>query len=743
MGTPMSLLPEVTLGDPAAPVPPEIRRERVLDEAALLLVPLLPGDLQGLVRIRRLLESLADAETQPPWVCSAMTRAVALVDEAMLGARPLEAVADELGTLIERVMFDDESVALPPPAAATPPPPAAAAAFALPPEADRDLLPDFVAECFDYLDGAEAALLALEARPDDAESINVVFRAFHTIKGTSAFLGLDPIATLAHHAESFLCPIRDGLAAFSSECADLALGSADAMRALVEQVRIAMDGGAFAMPAGYTALLGSLAAAEARLAGTAPPSPAAPPRLGDILVDAGVVSREEVEEIAAAQGTRLLGDVLVRSGRASEEEVQAALHKQRAGTVLEGGSDSSVRVRTDRLDRLVDLVGELVVAQSMIVQDATVAAERHGALGRKVSHSSKLMRELQDLSMSMRMVPLKALFQKTGRLVRDVARKAGKQVELAAEGEETEIDRTMVDLVTDPLVHMVRNAVDHGLETPAERRAAGKPATGTVRLAAYHSGGSVVLELSDDGRGLDRERLVRKAIERGLIESDKGMSDAEVYNLIFAPGFSTAETVTDLSGRGVGMDVVRRNIEALRGRVDIASAPGRGTTFTIRLPLTLAITEGMLVRVGGERYIVPTVNIHTSFRPQAGALSSVAGRGELVSLHGDVVPVLRLHRIFGVPDAVQCPTRGLLVVIGDVNRRYALLVDELLGQQQFVAKSLGEGLGKIAGVSGGAILGDGHVGLILDPAELISSATRTASAAARADTPYPLAVGHA
>jgi two-component system chemotaxis sensor kinase CheA len=345
------------------------------------------------------------------------------------------------------------------------------------------------------------------------------------------------------------------------------------------------------------------------------------------------------------------------------------------------------------------------------------------------------VRELQDLSMSMRMVPLKPTFQKLARLVRDVAHKNGKLVELVTSGEDTEIDRTMVDVVGDPLVHMVRNAIDHGIEFAAERMANGKPAAGVVRLSAHHAGGNVVVELSDDGRGLNRDKIVAKAIERGLIASDKGMSESDVFNLIFAPGFSTADAITDLSGRGVGMDVVRRNVEALRGRVEITSVPGQGTTFTVRLPLTLAVTDGMLVRVGTERYVVPLTNIHMSFRPEPSMLQTVAGQGEVVTLRGEVMPVLRLHRLLAVPGATTDPTRALLMIVGDGRqRRTALLVDELLGQQQVVAKSLGDGVGQVPGVAGGAILGDGRVGLILDVAELVALAQSAPAGADAART---------
>jgi two-component system chemotaxis sensor kinase CheA len=384
------------------------------------------------------------------------------------------------------------------------------------------------------------------------------------------------------------------------------------------------------------------------------------------------------------------------------------------------GVESTVRVRTDRLDRLVDMVGELVIAQTMISQDEIVKRGGHHDLARKVAHAEKIVRELQDLSMGMRMVPLRSQFQKVARLVRDLAHRNGKLVYFAPEGEDTEIDRNMVDYLGDPLVHMVRNAVDHGIEPPDEREAAGKPRIGTLRIAAYHAGGNVVVQLHDDGRGLNREKIIRKAIAQGIIPSAEGMSDSDVFNLIFAPGFSTAERVTDVSGRGVGMDVVKRNIETLRGRIDIQSEPGKGATFTIRLPLTLAITDGMLVRVGAERYIVPTLAIQLSFRPERSMLATLAGRGEMVMLRGEVLPLVRLHRVFDVGGAVEDPAHALVMIVGDGGERGALLVDELLGQHQVVAKSLGDGVGRVRGLSGGAILGDGRVGLILDVPELIA-----------------------
>lgn len=394
-----------------------------------------------------------------------------------------------------------------------------------------------------------------------------------------------------------------------------------------------------------------------------------------------------------------------------------------------------MRVRTDRLDRLIDMVGELVIAHSMLAADPNNAVQRDPDLARKVGHAGKIVRELQDMSMSLRMVPLRPTFQKLTRIVRDVAKKSDKLIQFVSTGDDTEIDRNMVDVIAEPLIHMVRNAADHGVESTAARIAAGKSATGTVRLAAYHSGGSVVIDLSDDGGGLDRDRILAKAAQKGLIDPNKSLSDSEIYQLIFLPGFSTTENVTDISGRGVGMDVVRRNIEQLKGRIEITSERGKGTVFSIRLPLTLAITDGMIVRVGSERYIIPTVNIAMNFRPEASHVSTVVGRGEVILLRGELIPLFRLHQLFKVKGAVEEPTRGLVVVLRDGVGSCGLLVDELLGQQQVVAKSLGSGIGKVAAVSGGAILGDGRVGLILDPGSLVALAKES-----RSGRPQPEAV---
>jgi two-component system, chemotaxis family, sensor kinase CheA len=621
----------------------------------------------------------------------------------------------------------------------------------LPVDSDASLVSEFVIESYELLEAAEIALLALETEPENIENVNTVFRAFHTVKGSGAYLGLKRLAEFAHHAESLLSRMRDREIQCSGGYANLALRSLDILKEMLTAVEQSSVGKPMHLPAAYGELVTVLKNPEAYgVNGETDAQTSAVEvkkidsegyresdedalRIGEILVASGRISEKQMEAVIAKKGDKLLGQALVDEGLASWDDITEALITQNRKNTMKTASDSSVRVRTDRLDSLIDMVGELVIAQSMLAQDSTVIQGIHHELARKISHAGKIVRELQDLSMGMRMIPLKNTFQKMARLVRDVSKKCGKQVEFVTDGEDTEIDRNMVDFIADPLVHMVRNAVDHGIEKPDNRKANGKSAVGKVKLAAYHAGGDVVVELTDDGAGLDPEKLVAKAIAKNLIESDKGMSENEIFRLIFAPGFSTADTITDVSGRGVGMDVVRRNIEAMRGRIEISSEKGRGSVFTIRLPLTLAITDGMLVRVGSERYIVPTVNIQLSFQPNQKMLSSVAGRGELVSLRGELMPVFRLHELFDVKGALEDPTEGLLMIVADGRRRCALLVDELLGQQQVVTKTLGQGVGKIPGVSGGAILGDGCVGLILDTAEIVALARQNATSRDRKD----------
>ncbi|HTT01940.1 MAG TPA: chemotaxis protein CheA [Steroidobacteraceae bacterium] len=385
-----------------------------------------------------------------------------------------------------------------------------------------------------------------------------------------------------------------------------------------------------------------------------------------------------------------------------------------------GADSGSIRVSVEKIDELMNTVGELVITQSMLRQLGRgiegAAADR---LRSGLAQLERNVRELQESVMRVRMLPISFVFNRFPRMVRDLAQRLDKQIELKMSGEQTELDKTVLEKIGDPLMHLVRNSIDHGIERPALRAAAGKSAAGTVRLHACHRGGNIAVEVSDDGSGLDRERILAKARERGLIGASDAFSDDQVTELIFLPGFSTAAQTTDVSGRGVGLDVVRRNIKELGGKIEVQTDPGRGSRFTITLPLTLAIVDGQSVAVGRETYIVPLTSIIESLQLKAENVNRLSGRGEVFAFRGSYLPVIRLHEVFGVEPRVRKLHEGLVVVVEGDGRRAGLFVDDLLGQQQVVIKSLESNYGRVEGVSGATILGDGSVALILDLPGLI------------------------
>jgi two-component system chemotaxis sensor kinase CheA len=396
---------------------------------------------------------------------------------------------------------------------------------------------------------------------------------------------------------------------------------------------------------------------------------------------------------------------------------------------------SSIRVSVEKVDQLINLVGELVITQAMLAQSASILDPVHAErVLAGIDLLSRNTRDLQEAVMSIRMLPMSTVFSRFPRVVRDLAKKLGKEVELKTIGESTELDKGLIEKITDPLTHLVRNSLDHGIEAPEVREAAGKPRKGTLTLKASHQGGKIVIEVMDDGAGLNRARILAKARERGLPVSD-AMGDAEVWQLIFAPGFSTAEAVTEVSGRGVGMDVVKRNIEALGGRVELESSPGFGTRVVISLPLTLAILDGMSVRVGSETYIVPLTVVVESLQPRPEDIRTIAGQGRVVAIRGEYLPLIPLAEVFAVPGALHEASEGILVVVEGESGKAALQVDELLGQHQVVIKSLETNYRKVEGISGATIMGDGRVAMILDVSALTRMGLRlTRQAKAPAET---------
>ncbi len=595
---------------------------------------------------------------------------------------------------------------------------------------DREMFLTFIDECLEHIQASEEALLNLENNLEDITSINTVFRAFHTVKGSSSFLGLAGVTELAHHAESLLVKIRDKEIPYNKSFADICLRSVDILKTLI----VSLKTGDYKKPDNYDDLLRLLMSPELKKGIV--PQYAAAPKVKQVssaaapVITAAVSLKSPVESSADAPSVKIIENAPQASASTVTAPVKPPVEAHEAKKPAVSSNDeeeSTVRVKIARIDKLIDMVGELVISHSMVAQDDAMVNGANHLLAKKVMQSGKIIRELQDLSMTMRMIPFRATFQKMARAVRDISGKNGKAIDFITSGKETEVDRNLVDIINDALMHMVRNSVDHGIEPSEVRKQAGKPEKGRVVLSAFHSGGNVVIEIKDDGKGLDRPKIVKKAIEKGLIKSDENMSDSDVFNLVFLPGFSTADQITDISGRGVGMDVVKTSIESLRGRIDITSMPGNGCCFSIKVPLTLAVTDGMLIKVGSQRYIIPTANIYLTFRPKIEDIFTMAGRGEMVMLHQKMIPVFRLHKIFNISGAVENPWESLFVVIDDGdNKHCAVLVDELLGQQQIVAKPLGSALGKIEGISGGAILGDGKVGLIIDTKEIVSIARQMA-----------------
>src|SRR5580700_1256886 len=528
---------------------------------------------------------------------------------------------------------------------------------------DLELIGDFVNEAREHLATIEAQILVLERDPTAADPLNAAFRGFHTIKGLAGFLDLGDIRAVSHEVETLLDRARNQDLLLTPAIIDVVLESADYLKRAIAWVQSGLNGKQGRPPA-FDALL---------------------ERVRAVL---------EVKHAAVPVETR-------------KPEV-AEKPAPKAETA------SSLRVDAGKLDYMMDMVGELVIAQSLISHSPEISALESGALQRNLQQLGRITAEVQRVAMSMRMTPVTTLFGRMNRLVRDLTRKNGKKVRLELAGEETELDKTIIEQLADPMMHMVRNSLDHGLEGPEERAACGKSPEGKLVLAASHQAGHILIEITDDGRGLNTKKILKKARQRKLVAEGQHPSENEIFFLIFEPGFSTADVITDVSGRGVGMDVVRRQIMGLRGRIEIRSARGKGSTFLLRVPLTLAIIDGLIVGVGAERYIMPINSVREMLRPTPDMIFTMEGRAEMAMVRGELLPIVRLDRRFGIEGARQNPAEALFVVVEAQGRRFCLLVDEMLGKQEVVIKSLGETFRHVAGISGGAILGDGRVGLILD-----------------------------
>ena len=588
---------------------------------------------------------------------------------------------------------------------------------------DPALLQEFLIESEELLEGMNQDLVALEQAPDDTELLNRIFRALHTIKGTSGFLNFDPVVRLSHRAEDVLNTLRRSEVEFSRRIMDALLAARDQLSIMLQDIR---EGGL----KDY-ALDGLIAELEA----VQKPAPA-PSRLGDILVAEGVIAPGALQDVLQQQAQsgeiRKIGELLVEKGLASQTDVSNALARQKrqADSVI---AAQTMRVDVRKLDELIDLVGELVLERNRLFQLSRELSmgrlemqDLTEAFSQSTARLSFITEELQAAGLRARMVPIDTVFRKFPRLVRDVAHNLKKEVDLLVSGEDTELDKTMVEMIGDPLVHLVRNSLDHGLELPDVRESGGKPRKGTIRLEARQEGDQIIISVADDGAGIDPARIAKKAMEKGLVTADRlrTMTTREILDFVFLPGFSTAEKISDLSGRGVGMDVVRSNLTKLNGTIELESKLGAGTTVFLRLPLTLAILPVLLVEVGNEIYALPLRSVVETARIRATELHRFEG-SELLHLRGETVPLLRLRQIFKVQYRADEKRSDKVVILGIGEKRIALLVDNLIGQESTVIKPLGSYLHHCSGIAGATISGDGRVRLVLDPADLLASASNS------------------
>jgi two-component system chemotaxis sensor kinase CheA len=617
----------------------------------------------------------------------------------------------------------------------------------------------FFEESAELLEEMERLLLELDVNEPGKEALNAIFRTAHSIKGGSATFGFNEITETTHVLESLLDKLRNGELSLRVEMVDVFLEAVDVIRMQLAGQQFGSDVDEPAV-AEICHRLGELVRADASQAisdvgvakgapETAPLTPLAPPVTGGgnepvdpnpetlyaILTGGAALPVPSAALEADTKGYGFFTEVPPAAPAITEistgiaTPVPEAVRKApgRRTTDHTDNEATSIRVGVEKVDQLINLVGELVITQAMLAQTASrVDTTQFESLRTSLAQLERNTRDLQESVMSIRMMPISFVFSRFPRVVRDLASKLNKQVELKTVGEGTELDKGLIEKISDPLNHLVRNSLDHGVESPEARLAAGKPALGTITLRAFHQGGNVVIEVGDDGAGLNRGKILAKARDRGLSVND-AMTDQEVWQLIFEAGFSTAELVTAVSGRGVGMDVVKRNVYAMGGRVEIDSAPGLGTRISVRLPLTLAILDGMSVSVGDEIFIIPLTFIVESLQVATQDIKTLAGMGTVVHVRGEYLPVVALHQVLNIQPKISELEQGIMVIVESEGTKSAMFVDNLLGQHQVVIKSLESNYRKVPGVSGATIMGDGKVALILD----VDALVRTVSSEGR------------
>lgn len=537
----------------------------------------------------------------------------------------------------------------------------------LPAHLDMNLFAEYLSLQTPFLEKMESLIMSLE-QTRDQNALAELKRLLHTQKGEAGFLNLKEVETLCHAAEDLL----EG---------NEPLEHTEFLFSALDWIRHA-----------YAWYKG-----EAK---------SQPPPIDELL---------KLKSFVKAAKATFTADGIAMVTKGDHEKIKLEPQIGSKSATVVSQIKESILVDTERLDKIINMIGELVIAESMVIQSREIRQIQSQELNRHLAQMDKITRELQETGLSLRMVPIRSTFQKMSRLIRDISKKSGKSIECVMSGEETELDKTLVDKIGEPLLHIIRNAADHGIEHAADQRInSGKPKNGTIWIRAFHKSGNIQIEIEDDGRGLNKASIMKKAKELGLAFSESRLSDHDIHNLIFEPGFSTSEEVTDLSGRGVGMSVVKTTIESLRGHVDVQTVEGKGTTFIIKIPLTLAIIDGMIVRTGNDRFIIPTHSIVSSNKIEPDNITTVVNQGDMILVLDHLIPLYNLSVLLHIRERGECGTSPLMVVVESGNRRIALGVDELIGKQQIVIKSLGESMKNIPGISGAAIMADGKVGLIID-----------------------------
>ncbi|CAM2066429.1 Histidine kinase [Sulfidibacter corallicola] len=590
-----------------------------------------------------------------------------------------------------------------------------------------EMLKTFLSEAEEHLEAAESELLALERDFKDTEAIGAAFRAMHTFKGNCGLFAYADLEAIGHCFESVLEDYKSGGLKPDKKGISLMLKTLDVLKLALGELP---DGSGKVPDRDQWVTQLNEYQTKGHVSAIIHKSDSA--LLGEILVELGYLERTTLESALRRQALPL-GEILQDQGAIEERQLDLALQVQQERRRLQSAdsarkvtSNQNIRVDLHKLDALINLVGELIIAENMVTHNPDLEGHVFENFKKASLHLNRISRELQDNAMSLRMVPIEATFRKMIRVVRDVSQRQGKQVTLHMAGEDTEVDKSVVENIANPLLHIIRNAIDHGIELPDDREKLGKPRTGSVWLSAMHQGGEILIEIRDDGRGIDPDRILAKARQKGLVPPHfEPTHQDDIYDLIFEPGFSTADQLTDISGRGVGMDVVKKNVEAIKGRIHISSSVGKGTLISIRIPLTLAIIDGMLVRVGTQLLTLPLLSIRESIRCQPKHIHRTIDRGEMLRIRERLLPVIRLHETLDISSDNQRLEDGILVVVESGNRQVALFVDEICGQYQTVIKGLSSYLGAVRAISGTAILSNGDISLILDIQDLVADATQS------------------